>query len=543
MRLKACIPLLVVILCCETALSRAEVTVRDDWVGKGEVVLASGDWQVVLSQAEAALMVVRGGQRVRVRPFGGGGEATSLLSCRAGDATVQATFAAGGAELAVGFRFASAGTIHVTPGYDVDGLTVRCPLEVGVLPGLRLEDVFYRPAGFPNADALHVPAENWFAGLLAGGNGMVVCAWPGDGQTVRLLLKGSGPQRRAEGIEIGTAGKGLYLELLAAPGIWHNEPLKPTYLEKDVTLDWQRPFAATYKTQLPMRTETTAPRTFTFGAGRSSMWRPEVGEYVRPTWFSGAKAHLFLSKRIPPKGDAIIYPSDDADATLMGFVRRTRVADAIIQRSQGRGLPSGPAGAPNVGFNACYGTFLVRRSIYAAGTQDREQVFLGEHADYLADNVAAVQTRNAAYSTFVETMRARLANWLADESDAAVRAYLEDMVDHVERVEAGHARKMARFGNTTHDQHIARAQRNAARLKALLGTPGQEMFPEFLTLVDELNRLSWAHDEETGMRFGMTTRAWAQAAALGCATTPGAVEYARQIRAAIRDALNGAPDW
>jgi len=62
-------------------------------------------------------------------------------------------------------------------------------------------------------------------------------------------------------------------------------------------------------------------------------------------------------------------------------------------------------------------------------------------------------------------------------------------------------------------------------------------------LVNRMNRLSWAHDETTGMRFSMLTREWAQEAARACAELPAALLYAGTLRALIRDALNGAPPW
>jgi hypothetical protein len=45
------------------------------------------------------------------------------------------------------------------------------------------------------------------------------------------------------------------------------------------------------------------------------------------------------------------------------------------------------------------------------------------------------------------------------------------------------------------------------------------------------------------MRFSMLARERAEKAASACADKPKAMEYARTIRAAIRDALNSAPPW
>ena len=104
-------------------------------------------------------------------------------------------------------------------------------------------------------------------------------------------------------------------------------------------------------------------------------------------------------------------------------------------------------------------------------------------------------------------------------------------------------RKLPTRQNVEPGPKMAHGDRNAERLKAIVSTPGTELALECQNLVHECNRLSWGHDEATGMRFSMSGRAWAQDAALACADAPGAVEYAQAIRAAIRDALNGAPLW
>src|SRR5438093_782506 len=57
-------------------------------------------------------------------------------------------------------------------------------------------------------------------------------------------------KRLIDSIDFDNDGQGLYLAALGAPGIWHREELKPAYLEKDVAINWKRPFPAKWKTQL-----------------------------------------------------------------------------------------------------------------------------------------------------------------------------------------------------------------------------------------------------------------------------------------------------
>lgn len=90
-----------------------------------------------------------------------------------------------------------------------------------------------------------------FVGLLKGEHDEWVMTWPKGKQQLRLTLANDSlGQRVFESVDFDNDGQSLYLATLSAPGIWHREVLKPTYLEKEVTLTWKRPFAAKWKTQL-----------------------------------------------------------------------------------------------------------------------------------------------------------------------------------------------------------------------------------------------------------------------------------------------------
>jgi hypothetical protein len=199
---------------------------------------------------------------------------------------------------------------------------------------------------------------------------------------------------------------------------------------------------------------------------------------------------------------------------------------------------------PNAGYVACGGTHLMRNGLFQAGAQHRHRAFLRDYADFLADYVAIVQKKNAAYERFLQESIRSLEDWRKQEAaNAGLAAYLDTMLEAARDAESGYYRKMDYEGGKTWQAHIEKGDKIAARLKELLDMEGTELFPECNALIEELNSLSWAHDEHVGMRFSMSTREWAQAAAFGCAALPEAVPYAERIRAGIRDALDGAPPW
>ncbi len=543
--------LILLVLCCVSNAARAEITIRDNWAQRGEVSIEGAGWNASFRKGEDGVVFESDNQLVRIVPFDDkGSEPDSTASCEVAqkDSTdqveVRAAFSAGEKLLICSFCFSEEGTLRIHPVKATQGLYVRSSIAVGILPGLQLEDVLYNPESYPTVSEVHVPAENWFAGLLKGNNGMVVFAWPEGGQRLSLMKGSEAAGSVFRSVRIALAGEELYMELLTAPAIWHSEKLQAGYLEKDREIEWRRPFAATYKTQLVLKGETATPRTFVFQKKPNRQYRPEVGECAWPVWFEGDGAYMRLSKKIPPRGEAIIYPMEDGEKTLMGFIRRTPLADLIVQGNERAELPYGPRNAANVGFVACGGTQIIRKTIFAKGGQKREKEFVTEYADFLADYVAIVQTRHAGFFNFIEETRGKIAAWIEGQGDnPEVRGYLERMLEQADRTEQDLLRKMEMYGESRPEAHIAHASRATERLKELLDTPGPEVYPECEEIIDTCNRLAWANAESAGMRFSMLAREWAQKAALGCADNSAALEYAETIRAAIRNALNSAPPW
>ena len=501
-------------------------------------------WSVSLDQ-DGVVSLTAGDQEVRIRPAAADGTvADGFTQCaKEADHTFLLEFTAQGTPLELDIETLGRPMLCITPGDGAAGMVIEAPVAAGFLPGYRMEDVLYHPESFADLTRLCVPAENWFAGLLAGGDGMLACAWPEGGQTLDLSLDGDGDKRHITALKLGFEGKPLYLELMSAPGIWRREPLELEYLERDVKLDWHRPFDATYKTQLPLKGETTALRTYSMWNHRGKLWRPETGDTVWPFWRDGEDVFLSMTKKIPPRGVALIYPWTGHDLSLMAFIERTPVAGIVKHRTTRISIPGPPRGVPNVGYNACWGTYLLRRTLYKLGLQSREKAFLGEHAEFLAYFDCSIQLLHRYYYTFADEMQARLGQWLDSEKDPAMCAYLERMLEHANELEESHRRKMTRYGEDRPEAHIEHAARNCQRLKELMQTPGDEVFPECYELVDEFNRMGWDHNEATGTRFGALVRTWAQDAALGCADCPAAIHYAQEIRTHLREALRRAPKW
>jgi hypothetical protein len=231
----------------------------------------------------------------------------------AGDEVVVEVFFSleGSEEVSAVLSFGKDEIVEIKPSAKMKKISLLSPLEYGVLPGFVGDDLIFAPVEYPSADTLSIPAENVFVGLLNQGADEVVMTWPTGKQQLSLRLANDPQGRRAiESIDFDNDGKSLYLAALSAAGIWHREELKPASLEKDVALTWKRPFPARWKTQL---SEGGVKTTFAFRNAKGTVWRGVAGSYDYPAWFDGENAFFHLGKKVPPKGEAIVYFLEGSD--------------------------------------------------------------------------------------------------------------------------------------------------------------------------------------------------------------------------------------
>jgi hypothetical protein len=222
------------------------------------------------------------------------------------------------------FSFDQSTIIETKPSAPMKGITIRAALAYGIAPSFIGDDLIFAPADYPSAKQLSIPADNFFLGLLSGENSELAMTWPAGQQHLRLNLAQG--QSSIDSVDFENEGQSFYLAPLSAPGIWHKETLEATYLEKDTKLNWQKPFPARWKTELY---EEETKTSFAFRPVKGDIWRGVPGSYHYPVWFDGDSAFYHFSKKVPPKGESIVYflegqdtpasistPADILNATL-----------------------------------------------------------------------------------------------------------------------------------------------------------------------------------------------------------------------------------
>jgi hypothetical protein len=182
---------------------------------------------------------------------------------------------------------------------------LRC--HYGLVPSLIGADFLFDAQMRPQTDRLHIPSMNMVIGLVEGGDCLAVGVWPPGKQAASFVVKQAGKARLLDALAIDTAGQSFYFSCLQKPGIWHAEPLKPSYLEKDTVIGWKRPFEAKWIGRFFIASD-EYHWPFYFRHDRAKLW----GRYVRgwfyyPVWFDGDKTLIHFEKHFPPQGELLIY--------------------------------------------------------------------------------------------------------------------------------------------------------------------------------------------------------------------------------------------
>ena len=160
------------------------------------------------------------------------------------------------------------------------------------------------PAG---SNRCFLPSMNLLVGLVEGGDAMMVGVWPPGRQVASLPLTTSGGARRLDGLSLQTAGSSFFLTFIEKPGIWHAEPLRSAYVEKETAIGWQRPLEAKWIGRFAIASEEIS-YPFYFRYQPVKIWgRCIRGWFGWPVWFDGERTMIHFEKRFPPQGELLIY--------------------------------------------------------------------------------------------------------------------------------------------------------------------------------------------------------------------------------------------
>ncbi len=485
------------------------------------------------------------GKKVEFIPLQLRGKPTNITQCRilqnTGDeASLRVTFSAEAAkdDFSAVLSFGGKRIIEIKPAENTKGISLLSPIEYCVAPAFIGDDLIFSPKEYPSMTTLHIPSDNLFLGLLKGRNDMLVVTWPKGNQRIRLILDSENQEPRLiESVNFDNDGKSAYLALLDAPGIWHKEQLKPSYLEKDIAVDWKRPFAAKWKTQLAEAGVKTA---YKFRESKDKIWRAITGRYIYPVWFEGEDTFYRLGKKIPPKGESIVYflerkgtpVSVSTPVDIMQQTLGRQTCDAILDLP-GRSLRSHhrrpSLGLPGVATCACTAAIKV---VFKAGQEVEKKDYIAETVDDMVYFIACHVERIGEYQDFARDMASFLN--LKAKSNPDLKPYFDNMQAITQKIPQEYNGQKENIKTPAYTAQLTR------QTKALTEKKDPKNLPAVLALGEKWRGMGGAQDELLG-KFHSITRNLFQQAGYACVNQPQALEIADQIRKRCRMCLRN-PD-
>jgi hypothetical protein len=463
----------------------------------------------------------------------------SLLRNTGDELALETGFSAEGAPEVSGiFVFDRTEVMEIKPGQNLQGLGLSGPISCAIVPSFIGDDLIFNAADYPAAKALHLPSENLFLGLLRGEQHELVMTWPKGKQQMTLQL-GNEPsgERLIDSIDFANDGQSLYLALLSAPGIWHQEALQPAYLEKDVTIPWKKPFPARWKTQLD---EGGVKTTFTFRETKEEIWRGVSGSYTYPVWFNGDTASYHLSKKVPPQGQSLIYFLEPEDTPLsvstpVDLLKATlgRATSDSILDLEGRKLSTHHRrGGEGVRRACTCGCTEAIQSIFEAQEEvSRKDDIAGEVDDMIYFIHRHVE-RIEHYQAFAD----QLIQFLQVSATAApeLKPYLENLEEIARQIPTEYNVQKENMKSFAHADDLAR------QTLALAGKKDPNNLKAYMELLNAWRAMGGAQDYVLA-QCHVITRKLGQQAGYGCVDQPKAAVLAEEIRARCRQCLRN-PD-
>ncbi len=468
------------------------------------------------------------------------------------DAVLEVSFAGAKAEEEVSalFFFSTKEIVEIKPSENMKGISLLSPIEYGIVPDFIADDLILDPKEYSPTSTLHIPSENLFLGLLRGRNDMLVVTWPEGEQQMRLMLAGNqevpgtpnGEPRLIESVDFENDGKSIYLALLDAPGIWHKEELKPSYLEKDIAINWKRPFPAKWITQLSethgvRRTRTT----YRFNGFRGNVMREDIGRYIYPVWFEGESTYYRLGKKIPPKGESLIYflerrgtpASVSTPVDILKEALGRQACDTIIDLP-GRVLRTHHR-RPGVTIpHACVcGLWdIVLVPIFEKGQEVEKKELAEETLDDMVFFVKRHLERISEYQEFMHDMISFLNR--ESKSNPDLKPFLDSMVAITEEILQNDSRWKERIKTLDYAEELA------YKTKALTRKKDPKNLSNFSDLGKKWGNMAGAQDSHVRSSHSLTRHLF-QEAGYCCVNQPEAMEIAKEIRSRCRECLRN-PD-
>ncbi|MFX0196167.1 MAG: hypothetical protein ACFFCW_08595 [Candidatus Hodarchaeota archaeon] len=464
----------------------------------------------------------------------------SIMQNTDDEAALEVSFSAGGTRenLSAVIAFDKSEIVEIKRAENIKGISLFGPIEYGIVPSFIGDDLIFNPRDYPSMDTLCIPSENLFLGLLKGQNNVLVVTWPDGKQQMKLTLDNEQREPRLiESVDFSNDGKSIYLAILSAPSIWHKEELIPSYLEKDIAINWKRPFPAKWITQL---SEAEVKTTFTFRESKDKIWRGVIGHYTYPVWFKGDNAFYRLSKKIPPKGESLVYFLERRDtpvsvSTPVDIMKETlgrQACDTILDVAGRKLRTHHRRGGEGIRRACTCGCTEAIQVVFETGQEVEKKEYVEGAVDDMVYFVRRHVERINEYQDFANNMMEFLN--LTRKSAAGLKQFLDNMEAIVRQIPQEYSRQKENMKSLEYTDQLAR------KTKALTQKKDPGNLSAYMDLSKKWREMGGAQDSVIAQLHSIT-RKLHQEAGYDCVNQPKAVEIAQEIRRRCRKCLRN-PD-
>ena len=251
--------------------------------------------------------------------------------------------------------------IEAQAGDGTGKILVEARAKYALLPDPFCGDLLVS-ASDARAARLRFPSEHMLLELLEDRNAIVMTVWPSASERVHLDLDGSGTARAISAAELEfpkDKGAALWVAVLAAPGIWHEQRQGDLDPVKDKLLDWKVPFRGLWRAdyrrtdgltdtwKCPIRKSKTEYEGVGFELRKArTIWTSARGSFAYPPCIEGDTCFLRKTKfdgtpdiQYDNNLSAVLYPFGTLDNSPEGVFGAMDVLAAALEGTPKASLP------------------------------------------------------------------------------------------------------------------------------------------------------------------------------------------------------------
>jgi Rad3-related DNA helicase len=262
--------------------------------------------------------------------------------------------------------------------------------------------------------------------------------------------------------------------------------------------------------------------------------------YNYPVWFDGDSAFYYLSKKVPPKGESLIYFLEGKDtpvsiSTPVDIMKATlgrQMCDSILDLAGRKLRTHHRRGAAGIRRACTCGCTEAIEAVFKAGEEnDRREYVEGAVEDmlyFVRRHIERIDEYRAFADDMIKFLRA------TGSSSAGLKPFLDSLEQTAQQIPQEYEVQKENIKSLNYAGELARKTTDLTRRKS------PQNLPTCLELCKEWREMGGAQDGLLA-QYHIIARKLFQEAGFGCATQPKAVELAQEIRRRCRQCLRN-PD-